>query len=223
MFHTTLTEFKPEHLAMISSEPVAILPKGFDYYAGGHPHYVFNEIKEPYGRIVYPGALFPNNFGELERFEHGGFWINSFEDSEYVPIKLKSVKKYNIDLSGKDSNQVKDYILDKVENIDDCIVLLRLVGVLESGRLSDIDFKGLFDSLNSAFVVLKNTSALKIKEFEELEIEDNVEEEMVKKNTSSVELFNSLLESLDKEKLDGEKNSDFELRVLKDSLGVIGL
>ncbi|MBT3416661.1 DNA repair exonuclease [Candidatus Woesearchaeota archaeon] len=223
MFHTTLTEFKPEHLAMISSEPAAILPKGFDYYAGGHPHYIFNEIKEPYGRIVYPGALFPNNFGELERFEHGGFWINSFEDSEYVPIKLKSVKKYNIDLSGKDSNQVKDYILDKVENIDDCIVLLRLVGVLESGRLSDIDFKGLFDSLNSAFVVLKNTSALKIKEFEELEIEDNVEEEMVKKNTSSVELFNSLLESLDKEKLDGEKNSDFELRVLKDSLGVIGL
>ena len=81
----------------------------------------------------------------------------------------------------------------------------------------------MFDSLNSAFVVLKNTSALKIKEFEELEIEDNVEEEMVKKNTSSVELFNSLLESLDKEKLDGEKNSDFELRVLKDSLGVIGL
>ena len=27
MFHTTLTEFKPEHLAMISSEPAAILPK----------------------------------------------------------------------------------------------------------------------------------------------------------------------------------------------------
>jgi DNA repair protein SbcD/Mre11 len=223
MFHTTLTEFKPEHLAMISSEPVAILPKGFDYYAGGHPHYVFNEIKEPYGRIVYPGALFPNNFGELERFEHGGFWISSFENSEYIPIKLKSVKKYNIDLTGKDSNQVKDYILDKIDEIEDCIVLLRLVGILESGKLSDIDFKGLFDSLSSAFVVLKNTSALKIKDFEELEVEDNVEEELIKKNTSGVELFNDLLESLDKEKLDGEKNLDFEMRVLKDSLRVLSL
>ena len=225
MFHTTLTEFKPEHLAMISSEPAAILPKGFDYYAGGHPHYIFNEIKEPYGRIAYPGALFPNNFGELERFEHGGFWINSFEDSEYVPIKLKSVKKYNIDLTGKDSNQVKDYVLDKIDKneIIDSIVLLRFVGVLESGKLSDIDFKGLFDSLSSAFVVLKNTSALKIKEFEELDVEENVEEEIVKKNTSNVDLFNSLLESLDKEKLEGEKNLDFELRVLKDSLEVLKL
>ena len=223
MFHTTLTEFKPEHLAMISSEPAAILPKGFDYYAGGHPHYIFNEIKEPYGRIAYPGALFPNNFGELERFEHGGFWINSFEESEYVPIKLKDVKKYKIDLTGKDSNQVKDYVLDNVEDIDDSIVLLRLVGVLESGKLSDIDFKGLFDSLSSAFVVLKNTSALKIKEFEELDVEDNVEEEIIKKNTSDKDLFNSLLESLDKEKLDGEKNLDFELRVLKDSLEVLSL
>jgi len=110
-----------------------------------------------------------------------------------------------------------------MNEIIDSIVLLRLVGVLESGKLSDIDFKGLFDSLKSAFVVLKNTSELKIKEFEELEVENNLEEEVIKKNTSNSNLFNSLLESLDKEKLDGEKNLDFELRVLKDSLEVLGL
>ena len=77
--------------------------------------------------------------------------------------------------------------------------------------------------MKSAFVVLKNTSELKIKEFEELEVENNLEGEVIKKNTSNSNLFNSLLESLDKEKLDGEKNLDFELRVLKDSLEVLGL
>jgi len=233
MFHTTLTEFKPEHLAMVSSEPVAILPKGFDYYAGGHPHYIFNEVKEPHGRIAYTGALFPNNFLELEKFEGGGFFINEFSDSgmnsEYVSVRLKEVKKYEIDLSGKDANQVKSFVLDKIDmnEIIDRIVLLRIKGVLESGRVSDIDFKGIFSELNNAFVILKNISDLKVREFEELEsIDENVddiEEELISKYSNDKDFVKSLVESLDKEKLEGEKNLDFELRVLKDSLKVLGL
>jgi DNA repair protein SbcD/Mre11 len=233
MFHTTLTEFKPEHLAMISSEPVAILPKGFDYYAGGHPHYVFNEVKEPYGRITYTGALFPNNFWELEKFGGGGFFINEFVQegikSEFVPVILKKVVKYNIDLSGKDSNQVKDFVLDKIDKneILGRIVLIRLRGILESGKLSDINFKEIFSGLDGAYVVLKNTSELKIKEFEELEdiSEDaeNVENELIPKYTDRPDFVKELIETLDKEKLEGEKNFDFELRVIKDSLRVLNL
>ncbi|MBT3691313.1 DNA repair exonuclease [Candidatus Woesearchaeota archaeon] len=233
MFHTTLTEFKPEHLAMISSEPVAILPKGFDYYAGGHPHYVFNEVKEPYGRIAYPGALFPNNFPELEKFENGGLFINEFKDegiiSEYVDVKLKEVKKYEIDLTGKDSNQVKNFILDKIDlnEIIDKIVLLRLKGVLNSGRISEIDFKGVFSELDRAYVILKNSSELKIKEFEELDDisddVDNIEDELIMKYSKEGEFVKNLINSLDKEKLDGEKVFDFELRVLKEVFGVLKL
>ncbi len=233
MFHTTLTEFKPEHLAIISSEPVAILPKGFDYYAGGHPHYVFNEVKLPHGRIAYPGALFPNNFPELEKFEYGGFFINEFKDggiiSEHVEVKLKGVKKYEIDLSGKDSNQVKNFILDKIDlnEIIDKIVLLRLKGVLNSGRISEIDFKGVFSELEGAYVILKNSSELKIKEFEELEDiaddVDNIEDELIMKYSKEGDFVKNLINSLDKEKMDGEKVFDFELRVLKDAFGVLRL
>lgn len=233
MFHTTLTEFKPEHLAMISSEPAAILPKGFDYYAGGHPHYVFNEVKAPYGRIAYPGALFPNNFWELEKFEGGGFFINEFAGeeikSEFVPVIVKRVVKYKFDLSGKDSNQVKDYILEKVDKneIVDRIVLLRLKGTLGSGKLPDINFKEIFSELSEAYVVLKNTSELKSKEFEEIEdigeeMED-VENELVSKYTDDPKLVKGLIAVLDKEKQEGEKNLDFELRVIKDSLNILNL
>jgi DNA repair protein SbcD/Mre11 len=233
MFHTALTEFKPEHLAMAPSEPAAILPKGFDYYAGGHPHYIFNEVKEPYGRIAYPGALFPNNFPELERFEGGGFFINEFVGeeikSEHVPVNLKKVEKYTIDLSGKDASEVKNFILDKIDMnlIIGRIVLLRLKGSLESGGLSDIDFRGLFEELGSAFVVLKNTSELRIKEFEELEDigeeVENVEGELIDKNSDNKELVKNLIEALDKEKLDGEKNFDFEARIVKESFDVLRL
>jgi DNA repair protein SbcD/Mre11 len=233
MFHTTLTEFKPEHLAMISSEPVAILPRGFDYYAGGHPHYVFNEVKEPYGRIAYTGALFPNNFWELEKFEGGGFFINEFVESgiesEFVPVIVKRVVKYNFDLSGKDSNQIKDFILERVDKneIVDRIVLLRLRGTMESGKLSDINFKEIFSELEGAYAILKNTSELKSREFEELEDigEDveNVENELISKYTDRPEFVSGLIEALDREKLEGEKNLDFELRVIKDSFRILDL
>ena len=234
MFHTTLTEFKPAHLAMISSEPVAILPRGFDYYAGGHPHYVFNEIKEPYGRIAYPGALFPNNFGELERFKQGGFWINEFVgnkiESKYVEIKLKDVLSYIINLDGKDSNQVVDLVLDKVDKNEVLgkIVLLRLVGVLESGKLTDIDFGKLNSELSGAFVVLRNSSKLTIKEFEGFEISEKNVEDIEERLISNVENFDKektreLINVLCDEKQEGEKNLDFEMRVIKNTFNVLGL
>jgi DNA repair protein SbcD/Mre11 len=233
MFHTTLTEFKPEHLAMSSSEPVAILPKGFDYYAGGHPHYVFNELKLPYGNIVYPGALFPNNFVELEKFEHGGFWINAFDGdrliSEYVPIKLKEVKKYVIDLTGIDSNQANDVIIQtiKQEEVIDKIILLRLIGTLNSGKISDINFREIINNFSGAYSILKNSSELRIKEFDDIEqITDSVEEveeKLISKLEKDSDFVKNLISVLNVEKLDGEKNLDFEDRVLKDCYNVLKL
>ncbi|MBT4334455.1 exonuclease SbcCD subunit D [archaeon] len=233
MFHTTLTEFKPEHLAMISSEPVAMLPKGFDYYAGGHPHYVFNEFRELYGYIAYPGALFPNNFVELEKFEHGGFWINTFKEdkliSEYVPIKLKEIKKYVIDLTGIDSNQANEVIIKtiKSEDILDKIILLRLVGTLNSGKLSDINFREIINTFSGAYSILKNSSELRIKEFDEIgQITDSVEEveeKLISKLEKDSDFVKNLISILNVEKLDGEKNFDFEDRILKDCYKVLKL
>ena len=43
LFHSALTEFKPEELKDIESHPLSLLPKNFNYYAGGHVHYVFDK------------------------------------------------------------------------------------------------------------------------------------------------------------------------------------
>ncbi|MBS3172122.1 exonuclease SbcCD subunit D [Candidatus Woesearchaeota archaeon] len=234
MFHTTLTEFKPEHLAMISSEPVAILPKGFDYYAGGHPHYVFNENKEGYGKIVYTGPLFPNNFAELEKLKHGGFFINEFINneikSEFIPVKLKDTISYIVNLDGKDSSQVINYVLGKIDKneIFGKIVLIRLEGTLESGKLSDIDFSKLNEELNGAYVVLRNSSGLKIKEFENFELEqgsiDKIEEKIIlEQNDINENIVKELIKILDNEKLEGEKNLDFETRIVSESFKILNL
>ncbi len=75
MFHTTLTELKPKHLEMIDSAPATFLPKNQNYYAGGHIHHQTKVEITDYGTMTYTGALFPNNFAELEKYSHGGFYI----------------------------------------------------------------------------------------------------------------------------------------------------
>ncbi|MBL7054945.1 DNA repair exonuclease [Candidatus Woesearchaeota archaeon] len=75
IFHSALTEFKPIDLKDMESHPISLLPKRFNYYAGGHPHYIFQKQEEDYGLISYPGPLFPNSFAELEKLERGGFYI----------------------------------------------------------------------------------------------------------------------------------------------------
>jgi len=74
---------------------------------------------------------------------------------------------------------------------------------------------------------LKNTSELKIKEFEELEDlsedVDDVESELISKYTDKSDFVRELIGILDKEKLEGEKIFDFESRVIKDTLKVLNL
>jgi len=75
MFHTALEEFKPKDLEKVDCQSYMDLPKNFNYYAGGHVHYVFDVDKEGYGKIAYPGPLFPNNFKEIDELKNGGFYI----------------------------------------------------------------------------------------------------------------------------------------------------
>jgi len=62
MFHTAIEELKPKELEKIEAQSLSLLPKNFNYYAGGHLHYKQSIKKEGYGLITYPGPLFPDNF-----------------------------------------------------------------------------------------------------------------------------------------------------------------
>ena len=79
LFHSLLSELKPKELEKVNSQPLSLLPKNFNYYAGGHPHFVFQKQEDGYGLITYPGPLFPTNFKELEDLERGGLYIVDVE------------------------------------------------------------------------------------------------------------------------------------------------
>ena len=136
LFHTTLTELKPKSQEKSESQPVSFLPKGFDYYAGGHMHIVDDKQIEGYGRIAYPGPLFPNNFAELEKLERGGFFIVEDGKLNWEPIQIYNVYKIGKNCDHKTPEQIKNEILDeiKTKEFNNTIVLIRLHGILESGR-----------------------------------------------------------------------------------------
>lgn len=239
LFHTMLNEFKPEGLDIVEAESYKLLPKNFNYYAGGHPHFVFNKTVEDYGLITYPGALFPNNFRELEKFKHGGFYICDDKlNLTWIPIKIKEVESFNFDADNKNPLELEDEMISKIKNADlkDKIVTIRVAGVLSSGKTSDINFKRIFDFAKEVYFIMKNTYKLTTRELEEIKIEhgsvEEVESSVVKEHIGQFEsisqekekkLIELLIPALDKEKEEGELKAVFEERIVKDIFPIIGV
>jgi len=201
LFHTTLTELKPKHLQNIDSQPLSFLPKNFNYYAGGHIHHPTRIEQENYGTFTYPGALFPNNFAELEKYSHGSYYlIETIQDQqniELIPLKIKKHIPININCSHKTPEVITFDILNEFNNLDikNNIITIRLSGTLDNGKTTDIDFKQIFNQLyeREAYFVMKNTSQLQTKEFEEVKINtsspEQIEEDIVKEHLQQIKLF----------------------------------
>ncbi len=237
MFHTTIDEFKPAGMEDVCGQPVASLPEKFNYYAGGHVHYIFQK-KHGNGLLTFPGALFPNNFKELEEFKLGGFYlVDEASNAEYVPVKIKDVLTFAFNADGKTPEALHSEIIDEVasKNIEDKIVLMRIVGMLASGKPSDVKFNEIFRRLSSAYYVEKNIAGLDSKEFEEMQIKggsvEDVEQEVIREHVAqlgvpeldSKELTDDLMSVLDKEKAEGEKSADFEKRIISEASKVLKL
>jgi len=235
MFHSGIDELKPEDMQNIITQPLSLLPKNFNYYAGGHVHIVKNTTIEGYGTIAYPGPLFPNSFSELEKLETGGFYIVENDIITWHPIQVYNIHKIIIDCDGKDPEQIYFDIIHEIKDKEfiNTIVLIRLHGSLRSGKPHDIDFKEIFTQLydKSAYFVMKNTNALSTKEFEEIKIDtksvEDAESAIIKEHLGQIKLkdldpekeeglIKELIQTLSTEKQEGETVADFEKRVKDD-------
>ncbi len=223
LLHSGVNEFMPSGFGF-TALPLDKLPKGFNYYAAGHIHYVFQKKLSENSVLSYPGPLFPNSFSELEDLDNGGFLI--VDDNLNIrreEIKLKDVVKVNINADNKIPSGIEKELME-INNVTDKIVLIRVSGVLKEGYPSDINFN--LDNLKDAYIVLKNTAGLSAKEYETLEINEsivNIEAEIVENNIEDIKNVNfdegmilSLLSVLDKSKEDGETVNDFEKRIIED-------
>ncbi len=233
MFHTALTELKPKEFEKMDSAPVSFLPRGFDYYAGGHVHVIDKASLDGYKAIVFPGPLFPNSFSETEKLQNGGFYIVEDDIIRYEPIVIHPVFPVRIDCSSKNPEEIEQEIAKEMKNKEflNTIVTIRLWGQLKTGRPSDINFKEVFKKFygKGAFFVMKNTNKLTSKEFEEVKVEtgsvDDIEEKLIEENTGQSNVFDvkterklikELMVSLAAEKEEGENAADFERRLKKE-------
>tara|TARA_Y100000310_G_C20697687_1_gene826901 strand:- start:4074 stop:5339 length:1266 start_codon:yes stop_codon:yes gene_type:complete len=241
LFHTLLTELKPQsdEWGKVPSEPLSLLPKEFNYYPGGHPHFVSQKSTTDHPLIAYPGPLFPNNFKELEELRHGGFYIVEVNENNeiklnHTPVKMKETLPFTINAEDKTPGEIEIIINEKLSqhNITDCIITLRIYGTLKVGKTSDIDFKRITESHSQAYIILKNTTKIRTNEFSEIKVEsgsiEEVERDIIKEHVDQIEisdlqlnqnqelLTDQLMIILDKEKHEGEKNIDFETRIINE-------
>ena len=228
LLHTTIDKAKGN--LPIDALEISKVPKA-DYYALGHLHIDFQ-----YENFVYPGPIFPNNFQELEDLQHGRFYIvdSSLEKPlKRIDLKIKNVVSFDIDV--KNAIRATEQILSELEkqDLEDKIVLLRIRGILESGKHSDIKFARIEETAKKkgAFFLLRNTHDLKTKEAEiatEIPETENIEEESIKKySEQNPAAFNKfipqIMSALSTEKQEGETTESFTNRLLDETKKIFAI
>ncbi len=223
MLHTTIKSAVSN--PKIKSIDDSLLPP-VNYLALGHLHISYNKNGK-----VYPGPIFPNNLSELEELQKGSFYI--FDNGRIEKRELKQKEVLVIKCETTDTINATDEIISLLakEQLKDKILIIKLAGIIEQGKTSDINFAKIesYARKNGAWIVLKNTSGLQLSE-PELQLDsidtEDIESYAVKRFESSHQSkFNKLIVPLIKvlqmEKIDDEKSSIFEERLLIETKKVI--
>ena len=204
------------------------LPK-VDYVALAHLH-----LKYEKNNRVYCGPTFPNNAAELEDLKGGSFYF--VDTGKNIPerqeIKLKEVIVIDMDITDAITATDKIRLAIKELNIRDKIVILKVAGLLERGKIADINFQDLGKAATEqgAYVMLRNTAKLQTKEAEiSIELKsDDIEAEILEKyQTDNPHKFNALIQELfsvlQLDKKEDEKLKVFEDRLLSDVKKIVGV
>ncbi|MGD8545028.1 MAG: exonuclease SbcCD subunit D [Candidatus Bathyarchaeota archaeon] len=251
-FHSAVSEVKPGFLTRMESMPASYLPKGFDYYAGGHVHqHMEGEIPE-YKYIVYPGPLFAGYARDLEdtaKGEERGFYTVSFDGKGVREVKFHRIKVcdsvyHEFDVSNKNSLQAKERIMEELDKLDvkGKVVVLRIAGELSGGKTSDIsmseirtlltDKGAVFVSINRYGLTSKEYAAIKavgedVQTIERRLFQENIGTVKVEnsklKGEGGVKLAEELLRTLKQEQKLNETKKDYTERIVNQAIHNMGL
>lgn len=159
------------HSTIRDSIPLALFPKGFAYYAGGHVHTKIQERIPSYGTIAFPGALFGYRFIDLEDTYSGnkrGFFLVDFDNKDikvtFEELDLPKVILQTFDGTDKTPGKINENLKNYVNSLDCAgqIVLIKITGILASGKPSEISVIEIKKSLEEkgALIVHMNRRAL---------------------------------------------------------------
>jgi exonuclease SbcD len=182
LLHRGIQEILPLNMQFRDTLPISLIPKGFDYYGGGHIHKRV-EKKIDNSVIIYPGPLFGSTFQDLEETAKGekrGFYIISFEkkifECKFIEIKVAEILYKEIFSLKWSSEKLKDEITKIISELEvkNKIVLIKVKGKL-IGKRSNIDFGkfGLDISKRGAILSFININNLSTDETRSIVVQSN--------------------------------------------------
>ena len=252
VFHGAIEELRPESLSAMEAMPASLLPSNFCYYAGGHVHNRSSVSLPERPNIAYPGALFATDFRDLEPLAQGeqhGFYIVEFGDQveniRFVSLDVCDVAWLEYSVDGRSARLARRELMDlaRTSDIKDKIVLLKVRGELSEGQTADIGILSIRRELASRgpVCVLPNLTQLTSKELAAtlsgvLRSPDQTERDCFVHGISSVRVQDprlsgengvrlslELLRSLKEERKENETKMDYQERVERVGLNVLGL
>jgi DNA repair protein SbcD/Mre11 len=231
LLHAGIQEILPLDRAFRDSLSLSLLPKGFDYYGGGHIHKRL-EKKIDNSLIVYPGPLFGSTFQDLEETAKGekrGFYIVSFEnkilDCRFIEISVAEILYREILSSKWSTEKLENEITKNISElqVENKIVLLKVKGKL-IGKRSNIDFgkfsldianKGaLLSFINTNNLSTDDTKIVSVQSDNKFDIEREIFHENIKNFQSESTLSNKLKKQIDS-KLVGNAGEIISLSLLE--------
>jgi len=203
-FHSGITQFKPDYLSEMETLDIESLPKGFDYYAGGHIHQRGEYHLPGYQRVVFPGPLFTGYGGkDLEmtaRGERRGFYVVDFDDKfrgmRFVPVKSITGAYLEFDASGMNAMEANKLLLERASRLEVAgkVVAMRVMGELAGGKTTQVDVQAAKRGMEGrgALYVYVNRHGLASKEQAQVKVvgEDPaaIERTLFKENLGSLKL-----------------------------------
>jgi DNA repair exonuclease SbcCD nuclease subunit len=231
LLHTGIQEILPLDRNFRDSLSLSLLPKGFDYYGGGHIHKRL-EKKIDSSLIVYPGPLFGSTFQDLEdtaKGEKRGFYIVTFEDEildyRFIEINVAEILYKEIVTSKWSTEKLENEIARNISDLQvkNKIVLLKVKGKLV-GKRSNIDFgKFSLDIANKgALLSFINTNNLSTDETRSIIVQsdnkNDIEREIFHENIKNFQSDSTLSDKLKKQvnsKLIGNAGEIISLSLLE--------
>lgn len=231
LLHAGIQEILPIDKTFRDSLPLSLLPKGFDYYGGGHIHKRL-EKKIDKSLIVYPGPLFGSTFQDLEdtaKGEKRGFYIVTFEkkilNCRFIEISVAEILYKEIVTSKWSTEKLENEITKNISELQvkNKIVLLKVKGKL-IGKRSNIDFgKFSLDIANKgALLSFINTNNLSTDETKivtvQSENKNDIEREIFHENIKNFQSESTLPDTLKKQidsKLVGNAGEIISLSLLE--------
>lgn len=230
LLHKGIQEVLPLNLQFRDSIPISLIPKGFDYYGGGHIHKRV-EKKMGSGMIAYPGPLFGSTFQDLEETAKGekrGFYIISFDkqiiDCKFIEINVAEVLYKEIFSQKWNSERLINEIARNISELEvkDKIVLIKVKGKL-LGKRSNIDFGKFSTDISErgallSFININNlstdeTSSVAVQSNNKLDIEREIFHESIKNFQTESTLSNKLKTQINS-KLSGIAGENISISLL---------